>query len=153
MEEQRRLYASCFRKTRTGVIKIEEPKLPIYEKPEVKDSMTTLPLSHGDVANMVHQAVSASIANTAQQLIENQLKSHVRSILLKVNDESNKKQPPCSDPSTSNVKDMHPLPHMSSGFTNAHDGRNPNLSASNANPFIMQNSILNMSHQHYRRLK
>jgi hypothetical protein len=108
---------SCFKKDRQGgVTQIQGAILPFIECksikiPEVKlnitlPRVTSSALSDEEIAHMVDQVVSASLANSLQKIIdgsidcrlESALDSKVHSAMLRVNDEMAKKQIEFTEP-------------------------------------------------------
>jgi hypothetical protein len=108
-EKEMQALLSCFKKYLQGeVTQIQGDALPSVEHksikiPEVKLNITlhvvtSSALSGEEVAHMVDQAVSASLANRLQKMIdgsvdsqlESSLDSKVRSAMLRVNDEITK---------------------------------------------------------------
>jgi flagellar motor component MotA len=122
-EKEMQALLSCFKKDRhCGVTQIQGVILPFVECkqikiPEVKLNITPPPvtsfaLSGEEVAHMVDQAVSASLANRLQKIIdgsidnrlESALDSNVRSAMLRVNDETAKKQIEFAEPNATLIK-------------------------------------------------
>jgi hypothetical protein len=101
-------------------IKIPEVKLNITPPP-----VTSSALSSEEVAHMVDQVVSASLANRLRKIIdgsidsrlESFLDSKVRSEMLRVNDETAKKQVKFAEPNATQIK-------PSFFYNNSQDSRN-----------------------------
>uniref|UniRef100_A0A0D9WNU6 Uncharacterized protein n=1 Tax=Leersia perrieri TaxID=77586 RepID=A0A0D9WNU6_9ORYZ len=62
-EDLRRKMLSCYRRTRQGVIKQEEFKLPVVNKSMVMTDSSKAPLNASEIVHMVDDAVVASLMN------------------------------------------------------------------------------------------
>jgi hypothetical protein len=122
-EKEMQALLSCFKKDRQGgVTQIQGVVLPSVECTQIKipgvrlnitpPPVTSSTLSGEEVAHMVDQAVSASLANRLQKIIdgsidnrlESSLDSKVRSAMLCVNDETAKKQMEFVEPNATPIK-------------------------------------------------
>jgi hypothetical protein len=140
-EEEMQALLSCFKKDQQGgVTQIQGGILPSIECksikiPEVRLNITPPPitsstLSSEEVAHMVDQDVSASLANRLQKIIDGSIDNGLESVLdrkvhstmLRVNDETGKKQIEFAEPNAMPIK-------PSFFYNNSNDSRNYSNSA------------------------
>jgi hypothetical protein len=140
-EKEMQALLSCFKKDRWGeMTQSQGAVLPPIERksikiPEVKLNITPPPvisfaLSGEEVTHMVDQVVSASLANRLQKMIdgsvhswlESSLDSKVRSAMLRVNDETAKKQIEFTEPNATPIKPSY-------FYNNSQDSHNYSNSA------------------------
>jgi hypothetical protein len=122
-EKEMQALLSCFKKDQQGgVTQIQGAILPSIESksikiPEITLNITAPPITSSvlfgeEVTHMVDQAVSASLANRLQKIIdgsidrrlESALDSKVHSTMLHVNDETSKKQIEFAEPNATPIK-------------------------------------------------